>query len=69
VAAGAIAKKLLWLYSRVEVIGIEESVQDIAYEIGEDHDSLTEEKVTLSICMYVCMYICIFSPTKKTFLR
>eukprot|EP01036_Dinobryon_divergens_P033306 gene33306-43062_t len=49
VAAGAIAKKILWLYSRVEVIGFVQSVQDIAYEIGEDHDSLTEEKVEANI--------------------
>ena len=64
-AAGAIAKKIPWLYSRVEVIGFVQSVQDIAYEIGEDHDSLTEEKVTLSICMYVCMYVYMYIFTNE----
>lgn len=44
VAAGAIAKKILWFYSRVEIIGFVQSVQDISYEI-EDHDALTEDQV------------------------
>ena len=73
-AAGAIAKKILWLYSRVEVIGFVQSVQDIAYEIGENHDSLTEEQVMfvhmriyhmqyafMYVCMHVCMYVSIIS--------
>ena len=66
-AAGAIAKKILWLYSRVEVIGFVQSVQDIAYEIGENHDSLTEEQVMFvhmhvpyTVCMYVCMHVCMY---------
>lgn len=48
VAAGAIAKKLLRLYSNMEVIGYVQRVQDI--ELKEiDHDTVTEELVESNI--------------------
>ena len=48
VAAGAIAKKLLKLYSNVEIIGYVQKVQDI--ELKEvNHDTVTEEQVESNI--------------------
>jgi chorismate synthase len=53
VAAGAIAKKLLWHYSKVEVIGFVQRVQDIELDL-QDYDSLTEEQVRqLSLSVFV----------------
>ena len=44
VAAGAIAKKILKLYSGVEIVGYVQRVQDI--ELTEvDHDTVTEAMV------------------------
>ena len=45
VAAGAIAKKILKLYSGVEIVGYVHSVQDIKLE-GLNHDTVTEEMVS-----------------------
>lgn len=56
VAAGAIAKKILWFYSRVEIIGFVQSVQDISYEI-EDHDTLTEDQVLFHSAFKVLLKI------------
>ena len=56
VAAGAIAKKILWFYSRVEIIGFVQSVQDISYEI-EDHDALTEDQVLFHSAFKVLLKI------------
>eukprot|EP01041_Mallomonas_annulata_P008991 gene8991-18604_t len=48
VAGGAIAKKILQLYSGVEIIGYVQRVQDV--EMGEiDHDTVTEEMVEANI--------------------
>jgi len=48
VAAGAIAKKILKLYSGVEIVGYVQAVQDV--ELGEiDHDAVTEEMVEANI--------------------
>jgi len=44
VAAGAIAKKILKLYSNVEIIGYVQSVQDVKL-VGVDYDSVTQEMV------------------------
>jgi chorismate synthase len=44
VAAGAIAKKLLKLYSGVEIIGYVQKVQDIEL-MNVNHDTVTEEQV------------------------
>lgn len=50
VAAGAIAKKLLKLYSGVEIIGYVQRVQDVELREDEvDHDSVTEEMVEANI--------------------
>jgi len=48
VAAGAIAKKILRLYSNVEVIGYVSKVQDIEIPTV-DHDTVTEEMVEANI--------------------
>lgn len=48
VAAGAIAKKILRLYSNVEIIGYVQKVQDIALT-EVDHDTVTEEMVEANI--------------------
>lgn len=48
VAAGAIAKKILFLYSGVEIIGYVHSVQEIKLEFT-DHDKVTEEMVEANI--------------------
>lgn len=48
VAAGAIAKKLLKLYSNVEIIGYVSKVQDIELT-GVNHDTVTEEQVEANI--------------------
>ena len=44
VAAGAVAKKVLKLYSNVEIIGYVQAVQDIKLE-NVDYDKITEEMV------------------------
>ena len=44
VAAGAIAKKILRLYSGVEIVGYVQRVQDIEL-LNVDHDTVTEEMV------------------------
>lgn len=44
VAAGAIAKKILKLYSGVEIVGYVQRVQDIELT-NIDHDTVTEEMV------------------------
>lgn len=48
VAAGAVAKKILNLYSGVEVIGYVSKVQDIEL-VNVDHDKVTEEMVESNI--------------------
>lgn len=48
VAAGAVAKKILNLYSGVEVIGYVSKVQDIEL-VNVDHDKVTEEMVEANI--------------------
>ena len=48
VAAGAIAKKILRLYSGVEIVGFVQSVQDIKLVV-EDYDLVTEELVESNI--------------------
>ena len=48
VAAGAVAKKILKLYSGVEIVGYVQAVQDV--ELTEvDHDAVTEEMVEANI--------------------
>ena len=54
VAAGAIAKKILKLYSGVEIVGYVHSVQDIKLE-GLNHDTVTEEMVS-EISSTTCRY-------------
>ena len=44
VAAGAIAKKILKLYSNVDIVGYVQSIQEIKLE-DVDYDSVTEEMV------------------------
>ncbi len=48
VAAGAVAKKILKLYSGVEIIGYVSKVQDIEL-VNVDHDKVTEEMVEANI--------------------
>jgi len=48
VAAGAIAKKILSLYSGIEIIGYVQRVQDIELS-NVDHDTVTEEMVEANI--------------------
>jgi chorismate synthase len=48
VAAGAIAKKILKLYSGVEIVGYVQKVQDIELT-NVDHDTVTEEMVEANI--------------------
>ena len=48
VAAGAIAKKLLKLYSGIEIIGFVQKVQDIALTV-DDYDKVTQDKVEANI--------------------
>lgn len=48
VAAGAIAKKVLSLYSGVEIVGYVQKVQDVELT-GVDHDTVTEEMVEANI--------------------
>jgi chorismate synthase len=48
VAAGAIAKKVLSLYSGVEIIGYVQKVQDVELT-NVDHDTVTEEMVEANI--------------------
>ena len=60
VAAGAIAKKILKLYSGVEIIGYVQKVQDIEL-IDVNHDEVTEEMVSLLKCA--------FKRSPKYFLR
>jgi len=48
VAAGAIAKKILRLYSGIEIVGYVQCVQDIALT-NVDHDAVTEEMVEANI--------------------
>jgi len=48
VAAGAVAKKILKLYSGVEIIGYVSKVQDIEL-VNVDHDTVTEEMVEANI--------------------
>jgi len=65
VAAGAIAKKILSLYSGVEVIGYVQKVQDIELT-NVNHDTVTEEMVNTFIdlkmervCACVCLRVCV----------
>lgn len=48
VAAGAVAKKILKLYSGVEIVGYVSKVQDIEL-VNVDHDKVTEEMVEANI--------------------
>lgn len=48
VAAGAVAKKILKLYSGVEIVGYVQAVQDIEL-VDVDHDAVTEEMVEANI--------------------
>lgn len=48
VAAGAVAKKILKLYSNVEVIGYVQKVQDVELT-NVNHDTVTEEQVEANI--------------------
>jgi chorismate synthase len=48
VAAGAIAKKVLGLYSGVEIVGYVQKVQDIELKVT-DYDAITEEMVESNI--------------------
>lgn len=48
VAAGAVAKKILKLYSGVEIVGYVQAVQDIEL-LHVDHDAVTEEMVEANI--------------------
>jgi chorismate synthase len=50
VAAGAIAKKILRLYSGVEIVGYVQAVQDVVLEYGEaEQDAVTEDMVESNI--------------------
>jgi len=48
VAAGAVAKKILKLYSGVEIVGYVQAVQDVEL-LNVDHDAVTEEMVEANI--------------------
>ena len=45
-AAGAVAKKVLRLFSGTEVVGFVQKVQDVEF-IATDYDLIDEEKVAL----------------------
>lgn len=63
VAAGAIAKKILKLYSGVDIIGYVQKVQDIEL-LNVNHDEVTEEMVIyfsnfVSLALHECTFRCI----------